>query len=181
MKAFHAYSAGVLSLLPEPARYRSCGSNMKAFHACSAGVLSLLSEPPRYRSCGSNMKAFHACSAGVYSILPEPPRYRYQAVILSQRARWRENPPDVQTSQIAIFNIVCTNWKNTNPKFSRRARHPLRAGCRPSVWYKVTEYVQFIDFQRRETACLLPAAGTCDNEKFQCEQVTSCGFAEKTV
>ncbi len=41
------------------------------------------------------------------------------------------------------------------------------------------ESVQFIDLYRREGALLLPAAGIYDNEKIQCEYVTSCGFAEK--
>ncbi len=73
-----------------------------------------------------------------------------RTVILSQRARWRENPPVVPASP-----------------------------CQSAITQAPIENVQPVSLNRREGALLLPAAGTRDNEKFQCKHVTSYGFAEK--
>ncbi len=86
-----------------------------------------------------------------------------RTVILSQSEDWRENPPDFQSAKLPVYNHASTDKKRKiqNPLVGRGI--PDAPPC-AEMTTRVTVNVQSIRINRREAACLLPAAGA---EKLQ--------------
>ncbi len=102
----------------------------------------------------------------------------FQCTIM--RTRTLGSAPGYSKCQITGSQLCKHRLKTQNLKFSRRARLPRRAaGTGLQHGTMPGEYAQPSNFNRREGARLLPAAGTNKLQKIQCKYGKSCGFSGK--